>query len=409
MRQTGFRLLGPCLCAVALLAFVSAQTSGSAAPEPQPRDQPSSPSPEKSATTFHAESRLVVVDVVVPNRHREPVTGLSQSDFTVLEDGKPQAIRFFEAHVPPSASAKPAPVALPPHQYTNVSAQDPSSINIVLFDLLNTPPLDQPYAREQMVRFLQTVPPGQQVALFELGSKLRMLAGFGTTSEELLAAARKVVQHSSELLDTQAQREHDEEQLALLREGSPNQEFFDRMQDFMVESATARDQDRAKVTAQALSELARLVAGFRGRKNVIWLSEEFPVYFGPNMNPTDPNPSLRNYADIMLDTAGALSSSQMSIYPIDVRGLVTGGLANAGWGASGIGQIAALDTLHLAMDDLAKQTGGRAYYDTNDLGLAMQRSFENGSHYYTLAYVPPSRSGESKFHHIKIQLAQSGM
>jgi len=220
MRQTGFRLLGPCLCAVALLAFVSAQTSGSAAPEPQPRDQPSSPSPEKSATTFHAESRLVVVDVVVTNRHREPVTGLSQSDFTVLEDGKPQAIRFFEAHVPPSASAKPAPVALPPHQYTNVSAQDPSSINIVLFDLLNTPPLDQPYAREQMVRFLQTVPPGQQVALFELGSKLRMLAGFGTTSEELLAAARKVVQHSSELLDTQAQREHDEEQLALLREGS---------------------------------------------------------------------------------------------------------------------------------------------------------------------------------------------
>ena len=374
-------------------------------------NSPQHPSASPAAvTTLHVESRLVVVDVVVTGHHGEPVTGLTSSDFTLLEDGKPQTISFFESHVPPPKTPEKAPASPPPHRYSNINAHTPSSINVILFDVLNTPFIDQPYARQQMLQFLKTLPRGQQVALFELGTQLRMIAGFDTTSEELIAAAAKLVPHSSELLDTRQERAESDDRIALLREGSPNQEFFDRMQQFIREEDAGRDQDRASLTAGELLQLARAVSGFRGRKNIIWLSEEFPVYLGPSENLSDARLEFRNYADLMHDTAGTLSSSQVSVYPIDVRGLITGLFADASSSARkpGDSQIINIESLHAAMDELAKETGGRAYYNTNDLKLAMQRSLENGSHYYTLAYVPANRNWDSKYRKIKVKLSRPG-
>lgn len=400
MRGTGFRILIVCAFLAVLCAAAIGQSVAPTAPQPSATNS-------QSASAFRAESRLVVVDVVV-TKHREPVAGLTQSDFEVLEDGKRQQIQFFEAHVPSASVQKQA--ALPEHQYSNISDETPSSINIVLFDLLNIPFTDQPYAREQMVQFLKTLPPGRQVALFELGTTLRMIAGFRASSDDLLAAAKKVVPHHSPLLDTQSDREDAQDQIGIARDGSMNQEFFDRMQDFMAETTAARDQDRAKITLQALKDLTQAVSGFRGRKNVIWLSEEFPVYFGPQMNAADPSASARNYFEVMHDTAGLLSSAQISIYPIDVRGLISGlTTASSGGGDRGNERIQPIEDLHLEMDNLARETGGRAYYDTNDLKLAMQRSIENGSHYYTVAYVPKRQNWDSKYHHIKIQLARRGL
>jgi VWFA-related protein len=322
MQPRYFKFFASCFCAIACLSVALGQTTSSSDNDRRNAEEESHAEvPGKPEITFHAATRLVVVDVVVTGHHQEPVTGLTKSDFTVLEDGKPQQVLFFEAHVPPSGQTQ-AP--LPPHQYTNVDAQAPSAVNIVLFDALNTPLEDQTYARAQMLQLLKTLPPGQEVALFELGTRLRMIAGFTTRSEDLVAAASKVVTRTSELLDTPASRQEDEHQLGLMREGSRNQEFFDHLQEFMDENWAARDQNRASITLKAFGELAQSVANFRGRKNVLWLSEEFPVYFGPEVNRNDPHPNLQNYAELTRDTEGMLSSAQMSIYPIDVRGLVTG-------------------------------------------------------------------------------------
>jgi len=40
------------------------------------------------------------VDIAVTDPQGQTVRGLQQSDFTVLEDGKPQEIRAFDAHIP---------------------------------------------------------------------------------------------------------------------------------------------------------------------------------------------------------------------------------------------------------------------------------------------------------------------
>ena len=409
MKSRNPRLLGTWLFLAVFLEAAVGQTGPLPAQQPGKRDETPPSNFEKPVSTFHAETRLVLVDVVVTGAHRQPITGLTQDDFTLLEDGKPQRILFFESHVPPSESAAQPETELPPNQYTNVSSQAPSSLNIVLFDALNTPLPDQPYAREQMLSWLKTLPPGQQLALFELGSRLRMIAGFTTKSEDLVAAAKKTNLHHPELLDSRDERQEDEDQLALMREGSRNQGFFDALQQFMEDNWAARDQNRAYATLQAFRDLAQAVSGFRGRKNVIWLAEEFPVYFGPQLNKENPLPNLHSYADLTRDTAGKLSSSQMSIYPIDVRGLVPLVAGAASGGGPSHDQVMDVESLHLSMDELAKQTGGRAYYNTNDLKFAMQRSFDNGSRYYTIAYVPQNREWNSRYRRIKIRLARPGL
>ena len=89
------------------------------------------------------------MDVVVTDKAGNPITGLKQEDFTVFQDGKPQPVRAFEAHVlTPEARKTRVIPTLPPNTYTNLpdSIQD-QSWNIVLYDQLNTPIIDQQLAR----------------------------------------------------------------------------------------------------------------------------------------------------------------------------------------------------------------------------------------------------------------------
>jgi Ca-activated chloride channel homolog len=49
----------------------------------------------QQAPTFHAETRLVVLQVTVTNGHGELVTNLDRRAFSVYEDGRPQPIALF--------------------------------------------------------------------------------------------------------------------------------------------------------------------------------------------------------------------------------------------------------------------------------------------------------------------------
>ena len=56
------------------------------------------------------------------------------------------------------------------------------------------------------------------------------------------------------------------------------------------------------------------------------------------------------------------------------------------------------------MKQVAEQTGGEAFVGTNDLKRAMQRSMDDGSTYYTLAYTPDKIDPETAFHRIEVKV-----
>ena len=76
---------------------------------------------QDTVPTIRTETRAVQIDVAVRDSHGAPVRGLTKDDFTLLDNGKPRAIAFFNAEaggpapdVAPSAAVLAASFIAPP-------------------------------------------------------------------------------------------------------------------------------------------------------------------------------------------------------------------------------------------------------------------------------------------------------
>jgi VWFA-related protein len=146
--------------------------------------------------TLKVTTRLTLVDVTVTDAKGRSVRGLTQSDFTIKEDTKPQPIKNFEEH----GSETPAPV-LPPNVYTNRQDPNAPAVNILLLDMVTLGITDDfrfrpaafKDAREASLNFLKTMPEGTQVAVLVIdGSGMHAVQGFTSDRERLLAAVNSI-------------------------------------------------------------------------------------------------------------------------------------------------------------------------------------------------------------------------
>jgi len=394
-----------------VLSLTAVAQSGS------PAGASSSSKPTEATPVFRATSRLVLVDVVVTSKKGEFVRDLKATDFTVLEDGKPQRVTAFVAHASSGSGTAAAPIQLPPHQFTNYTALAPDHpISIILLDMLNTVITDRAYARQQMLKFLSALPQGQPVALFALGSKLQMLQGFTQSSDALVAAAKALVDknESAHLQTTEEDLEDAEAtdaELAAMAGLTPastlslSQALQDE-RDFQMDI-------KVRSTLASLQALAQSVAGYPGRKNLIWLSGDFPIGFGPDSAVQTRLPSYLLYQQDVKRTASMLSSSQIAVFPIDVRGLQIIGMSSSLRRAPNSDQLNrqlnAKTNTEFTMNDIARETGGEAFYNQNDLKALMQRSLEEGTNYYSLAYVPENHDWNGKYRKIEVKVASEGV
>lgn len=385
----------------------------------------------KSASVLKAITRLVLVDVVATDKKGEPVTDLKESDFTLLEDGKEQAVNGFgfQQAGGQKASVTPVPAKkkLPANIYTNIPTYQPDgALNIVLLDALNTTTTNQAYVRDQMIRYLERMPQDRPVAVYILGSRLRLLQDFTTDRAVLKEVIHKLKSFSSPLMDNPT--------------GGPGQEvlppgvadsgllpasMLDAIMSFEQERTAFQTDLRIAYTLNAMNVLARELAGYPGRKNLVWVSEAFPIAIDPNLQLSDPYTGTRDYGPDIAATAETMIDSQIAIYPIDARGLVGPSYFSAGntgrdeFGRSlGLGdrmatainqESVALQNAHESMQDLAQRTGGKAFYNRNDIDDAIRRSFDDGSTYYTLAYYPANKKWDGKFRKIRLKVDRPGI
>jgi len=154
--------------------------------------QQPSPPPEEPGLVVRVTTRMVQVDTVALNKEGHPVKGLKADDFTVTEDGVRQRIASFSERISESANPAPVPV-LPPHVTTNrpvvtqTNAENATAA-VLLLDGLNTPPQDQIYVKQQMLKFLaRQYDPNTKLAVIALGNKLTVLQDF--THDPLLLRA----------------------------------------------------------------------------------------------------------------------------------------------------------------------------------------------------------------------------
>ena len=410
----------PCTVLVGWLLSVSAVGAQTATPPPVP--------------TLKANTRIVVVDVVVTDQKQNAVHNLKQSDFTLTEKDQPQSIAHFEEHSGLSAAtiAKMPPVPkLEPGTFTNYSlAPSDGALNVLLLDSLNTPMKDQAVVRQQMLKYLATPRPGTRMAVFGLGSTLHLLQGFTSDPEVLRAvvSGKKGLAKASPLMDnavagdTVGADSPMNDMIEQLGNDPSTAAVAANLQQFEAETQTFQTMLRTRYTLDALNMLGRYLSGLPGRKNLIWFSGSFPVNILPDADLQNPFAVEASMEDEFHETINLLSRSQVAVYPIDARGLMTAPMmdaSNSGSkyanprnpGAFGKDQTKFFQQTaeeHGTMMQMAQDTGGKAFVNTNGLREAVEKAVEAGSNYYTLTYSPTNKNWKGDYRKIEVKLAQQG-
>jgi VWFA-related protein len=384
----------------------------------------------ETSTVLKVKSRLVVVDVVARDGKGVPITDLKQEDFTVLEDGKEQKLRIFSFQHPEDSMATAPPQA--PANGMNVVDNLPHfqpgrALNVMLLDALNTSRLNQLSMRQAMIKFLDTLPANEPIAVYLLSDRIHLLQDFTTDPAVLKNVVRSFRGNTSPLL---AAVSADGSPIAPVLPGvaqSLPPQMANQIKAFQDQMTIDTTDQRVQITLAALNSLSRTLSGYPGRKNLIWLSETFP--FDVMLANVAGRASLnsRNYSPEIARTGNMLSDSQVAIYPLDARGLAGSGIFNVANNSDQYGSSAASSMLgrgmggqmdresddrmaaRSTMNDLADRTGGRAFYNRNDLDGAVRDSITDGSTYYTLGYYPENKDWNGGFRNIQIKLKRSGV
>jgi len=357
------------------------------------------PAAAEETATFRSTARVVTLDVVVSDSNGKPVHGLNAQDFRVMDNGKAQEIDAFEER---RADVTPRPTIalnLPDGVFTNyVSRTEQGALTVLLFDSLNTEHQDLAVARNGVLNFLKQLPHGKRVALYSLGSQLRMVQGFTDSPDQLIAAAQWLSTHSHW---TYSNARELSASIGELKESAAatQPKLLNRMIEVLGGEYERKLESRVQYTVDALTELAHALAVVPQRKNLIWISGGFPFDVSGNA------PELHKLAEL-------LAANRIAVYPVDARGVVGVGATGLTRGSEIFGSSQSYETssgqdeenagITQTMRNIAEITGGRAHFNRNDIAAAMADSMEAGSNYYSVAYRPTGVEWNGKFRKIAI-------
>jgi VWFA-related protein len=424
-------------------SFVPTATSTEQAAAPAPISPPSLTTASSDSTSvadgavLHLNSNLVLVDVVVTD-HGNAVHSLDRSHFHVYEDGREQTVSVFDEHRPAPVAPVTSSVALPPGTYSNLPIYPPSTaVDVLLLDGMNTPVVNQADVRQQMLDYIAKMQPGTPLAIFTLGTRLRLIQGFTTDTLQLAAVLRspKAAPQASVAMDqgvADALRDDAnrvEENAPALVASTGGNTISPAMTALIEDTAAHLRQSAADVTSQladqqvlttlrALQQLARYLSAIPGRKNLVWFSGSFPIEIPPEFTTTYPAVDLRLYSDELRETTQLLARARVAVYPVYAVGPLSNPSLQESYtfpdkpsfGAPGFADTDAR-SLQLLQSDLssmvkiAEQTGGE-YFNTNAIKDALATAVENGASYYTIGYVPDAKKVDGHFRNIKLRVEE---
>ena len=394
--------------------------------------------------TIRTTTRLVTVDVVVMDKKGQPVTGLKPEDFTIEESGKKQKISIF---VPPGVDNGPKPTPAPEGILSNRPENvRPAGVpTVLLLDAANSPFKDQAYARLQMLKYvMEQSQSGRPMAVLTLSDRLQVLQQF-TSDPKVLLEAIKSLRPQEQILRSAGPAPESHgiatgpglgAAAAVISSAAAlaAQQFVDIQVGFALERRTL-------ITIDAMKALSRILGGLPGRKNVVWLTASLPFDLVPeDRNVTDAElladlPGQGSQRSVSVNAAGSLAaqarqlhgqeikeaesqlaSANIAIYPVDVTGLASGMESSAAQGGSVftdtaitdrvISGLSAQQSSQGTMKEVAIQTGGKAYYNQNEIkeGIALAAADEKAS--YELGYYPENKKWDGKYRSIKVKVAQ---
>ncbi len=367
---------------------------------------------------FRSTVNLVLVDVVVRDKKGAIVTGLTQDDFQLLEDGKPQQIITFafeqiEGNTQPidrasllagasATAAVPrvsAPPAVAPVTATTdkpLSSEDVAGHRLLtlLFDTSSMQPEDVQKATDEAIKWVdEKMTPADLVAVATIGASLQVLSDFTSSKEQV----HSVLQAFS-AADGTAYSAVD------ASTSSSDETAANATDDSTATDVSAQELDTFNndVRLRAIKTLAEALAPIQQKKAILYFSS------GMQRNGTDNQVELRA-------AVNAAVRANVAIYPVDSRGLqavVPGGSARQGsrgglaafTGSAITGQFAQLAAQQETLTTLASDTGGTAFLDANDFGEAFGKVTRDISSYYILGYASTNPDKDGRYRRITVRI-----
>jgi VWFA-related protein len=359
--------------------------------QPQPLQQP------PSRYSVRVTSELVLVNVIVRDKHGNLVRGLKKEDFTVSEDGKRQDISTFDyENVDELTTAGPnestvsgsAPGALlRPSDKPELLARD-RRLMLLFFDFSGMDPEQIERAVDAAKKFVSTkMLPADMIALVSLATNMRVDLDFTDDHRKVLSALSAYTSSQGQGFDVGSEGS---------AEGTAETSGSFAPDDTDYNTFTA---DRKLLALQSIMETLGKITQ---KKSIIYFSN------GITQSGTDNQSALR------AATAAAVKNN-VSIYPLDVRGLQAmppGGEAqNASLhGQSAYNGNAIFNDLNSnassqeTLSTLADDTGGKAFFDSNDFSGVFSQVQKDTSAYYVLGFTSNNPLKDGRFRHLKVQV-----
>jgi len=407
----------------------------------------------ENASTIKVDVRQVLVPVVVTDRQGHHVSGLTEADFKVFEDGVEQKITAFSVEssgVPQESPPEPAsrPAAANPPVLPGATPQPAvRRTYLVLIDTLHLSFQNFVSAREALVKlFRQERSADSQYVVIALGASPEMVLNVTRDPATVLAALEskklqkifldgrqgsvgaEIERFRRDLNDTRLACDMSTENLMKAKCEAGMARAF-------LESGEIADLDRT-VTTSFLREFRFLVsqlAQARDRRTIVLLSDGFQIVPGREaydlvdaffpfashcLVPPDVSCShndRQSYARMQDELEPILklaSKSNITIDTIDSRGMYGQAAFDASHSANSVVIDGSVDRVErsVAADDgntlaeIAEATGGTAFHDSNNLLGALERAFADGRDYYTIAYVSGNATLDGKFRAITVQV-----
>ena len=395
----------------------------------------------QTATTFTARTEMVLVPVVVTDKSGAHTAGITKDDFEILENGKAKPIASFEEIK--STTSRPARVANPRGVYSNALSVDasPKRLTIFAIDLVNTPFMDQAYARQQLMKYLASRVSSQEpIALVAIKRNgIKVLHDFTADPAVLVQALKRVTGEIPALNGGSAG-----DAVAVAGDTTGND-----LRDFVSENAeyvALAERQAITVTLESFQHVAEAYAGVPGRKSLIWATAAFPFALDPvsgtimlphvfsqgsttiagggmdrtmshsgEMAPLPDDTQVRVADDLKSleplyqRTLQMLNDAGISVYPVDARGLMVFFPGANVSQIQGLGSVkeAIFEATRDTMVGFADMTGGKAFYNRNDLDVAFQKAADDSSTYYMLGYYL-DKNAKPGWHKLQVKVRRGG-
>lgn len=400
-----------------IFIFLCVLTNFSQTPTPSPK-------PAEEDDVVKISTTLIQVDVTVTDKNGNVVKDLQPADFEVYENGKRQEITNFSFVSVDSATKQTLvkskekdklliplpPVAIKPEQVRR-------TIALVVDDLgLSFESVYQ--VRRALRKFIdEQMQPNDLVAVVRTGSGMGALQQFTSDKRQLYAAIENVKWNAQGRAGISAFAPLEAtplEQAQSGDEGDASEEDLAEEQKAIQDFESFREDLFSVGTLGAINFIVKGMRELPGRKSIMLFSDGFAIC------PPDNPERCSRILDSVRKLTDLANRAAVVIYSFDARGLPTTGLTAAD-NTNGVSaeRVRGIDSERSAqlfetregLAYLSNETGGRSFFNSNDMNIGLGKALEDQKGYYLLGYQPDEESFDPKtrrYNKLQIKVVRKG-